>query len=228
MSSVSKGSIPNKAAESLDRLRERVVSVVAPFFDDGASNDQALAREAARQMLICYDAGNGKELQLSAQIVVFGMAALDCLRCSMTERDMPVQVLLRMRSNAVALNGLAEKSQKALEARQRHRERGQAATPEAIQLDEAEFQAAIGKAQQMVAFARAKLEAHRVAKALASASAPVGVATHPQRKVSVAPAIPALTAERMTPEALARRKDAELIWANDRSHLTDLQGQTKH
>src|SRR5882757_5464401 len=124
MSSLSKRSNTPSVAEAPEHLREWVVSHITPFFLDGVTDDPASAQEAARQMLVCYNAATGKELQLSAQVVAFGLAALDCLRCSMTERDMPVQVLLRLQSNAVALNGLAEKSRKALEARQRDRGRG--------------------------------------------------------------------------------------------------------
>jgi hypothetical protein len=227
MSSMSKGSIHSGSVEPPNQLRERVVADIAPFFDIDASPDQTLAQEAARQMLVCYETATGKELQLAAQVVAFGMAALDCLRCSMTERDMPVEILLRMQSNAVALNGMAEKSRKALEARQRDRARGQAATQEAIRLDEAEFQAAIGKARQLVTFARTKLEAHRVGKALLSPATPTAT-TDPARPTGVAPVTPALKGERAKPEALVDRNDAAQRWAKEFSNLTRTEGQTMH
>lgn len=229
MSSSSKPSFPVSIAESPDALHERVVSQIAPFFLNSALNDQVLAQEATRQMLLGYNVADARELQLAAQIVTFGMAALDCLRCSMTERDMPVQALLRMRSNAVTLNRLAEKSRKTLDAR-RDRDRHQALTPEAAPLNEAEFAAAIGKAREMVTFARAKLEAHRVGKGLlpASASDPRTSAPPPAPAASSAPVWSILAAEQMTPQVLVRRKDADLTWAKDLGQLARPHGQTKH
>jgi hypothetical protein len=159
---------------------------------------------------------------LAAQVAAFGMAALDCLRCSMTERDIPLQILLRMQSNAVALNRMAEKSRRSLEARQRDRGRGQAATIEAGHLDDAEFQTAISKAWQMVAFARAKLEAHRVSKALLTPAVPAAAV----RPIPAA-GVPVI-AEQITPDVPGRRKGAEQNWARELAMLAGLQGLTWH
>ncbi len=221
MTSLSKPSFPKEGADHTDRVQEWVVAQICPFFLGGASDNPTLATQAARQMLISYNAATGKELQLAAQVVVFGIAALDCLCCSMTERDMPVQLLLQIQGNAVRLNGMGEKSRKALEAKQRERQKGQAATAAAAQLDEAEFQAAIGKARQMVAFARTKLEAHRVSKALAS-DAPVA------QPVPATPVLAPVAAEPMTLEVLARRNHAKQLWAKDLAQLTRSNRQIRH
>lgn len=221
MSSLSKPSVPSPGDSE---LHEQVVSHITPFFLDDASDDPVPAMEAARQTLVCYNAATGKELQLSAQIVAFSMASLDCLRCSMTERDMSIDDLLRIQGHAIALNGLAEKSRKALEARQRDRQRGQAATQATVQLDEAEFRAAIDKALRMVTFARAKLTAHQAGRPPASSIS----ATTPVPPAQKAPVLPARVAEQVTPDVLARRKDAIQLWAKDVGQLTPPLGQTKH
>jgi hypothetical protein len=220
MSSLSKPRPLTRSSSTPDHVQDRVISAITPFFIVDATTNDASAREAARHMLGDYNAATGRELQLAAQVVVFSFAALDCLRCSMTERDMPVEVLLRMRTNAVALNGLCEKSQKALDARQRDRGKGVAFTSNAAQLDEAEFEAAISKARQMVAFARTKLEAHRVGKALAVA----------KPAVPVGPTLSTLLtgSQQVTPEVLARRKGPEQLWAKELALLSQQTGQTRH
>ncbi|WP_428487399.1 hypothetical protein [Rhodopila sp.] len=231
MSSLSKRSLPAHSGqpniELTDRLVDRVVARIAPFFDPDPSFHEATAREAARELLNGYNAATGKELQLAAQIAAFSMAVLDCLRCSMSQRGMPVQVILRMRNDAVKLDTMSAKSTKALEARQRERARGQALGLEATQFDEAEFNAAIGKARDMVTFARAKLEAHRDghARTVAAVVAPARSAPPP---AADAIALPPLLAEQMTPQVPARRKNPDPSWASALDELARMAGQTRH
>jgi hypothetical protein len=206
---------------SLTNVLDHVAAAIAPFYDDGTSVDPAASRLVARQSLLGYNAANAGELQLAAQIAAFGMAALDCLRCAMTERDMPVDTLLRIQSHAIKLNTLSDKHGKVLDRRQRDRINGVPVPPDASCLDDAAFQASIGKAREMVAYARTKLEAHRVGKALAAETAAASAV------VAKSPVPPVLAAP-MTAAVLAHRQTAEEMWARDLKSLLTLDGQTRH
>jgi len=214
---------PDADAKPADRLREQVVSALVPFFLNEASDNHRDARAAAWHMVMSYNPVSGKQIQLSAQIVAFCFAALDCLRCSM-ERDMPVRVLLRLRGSAVALNRLGNKCHKILEAQRR--------APDAVELEEAEFRAAIDKARQLMTDARAKLQAHRADTTAGALNPP---APHPQavqtpakRAATKKSVSPGMAAEPMTLQVLARRKEVDQTRARHAAQLSRLSGRTKH
>jgi len=56
MTSLSKPSILTQRADHADCLHEWVVAQICPFFLGGAPDNPALAAEAARQLLVGYDA----------------------------------------------------------------------------------------------------------------------------------------------------------------------------
>jgi len=104
-------------------LRDRATAALAPFFVNGADGDTVLARAAAAAVLDDYHAMTPKELQLSAQSVAFGFAALACLSAAAMVQDRDVDIMLDLQDSAIALNTLAQKSTKALHASRRERER---------------------------------------------------------------------------------------------------------
>jgi hypothetical protein len=152
------------------------------------------------------------------------MAVLGCLGRSMTEPDLPVQLVLRMQGNAVKLNTMAEKSRKALAARQRERIRGRPALPAATQLNEAEFLAAIGKALDMQIFARTKLEAHQIGKALTQSV----VADQAASEIPAPLVAPPVLAEPMTPDVLFRRTTVDRMWARELGELAPSNRRIMH
>lgn len=210
-----------------DHLLDRVVARVAPFFSDGVTTTHAELLSMARQFISDYQAVTGKELQLAGQIAALGMAVLMCLSAS-SEPGLPTETMLRISENAIKLSNMSVKSTKMLEARQQERRRGQAASPEAAQLDEAEFNAAIGKARDFVAFARTKVEALRVGAELDAAKA--SAVQVPSRIDAAAPVpkLPPLIAEEMTPAVLKRRKNEAQGWSKDLSELSLTKGVTRH
>jgi hypothetical protein len=190
------------------RLREQTATALAPFFMNGADSDTDLAREAAASILDDYHPMTPKELQLSAQIVAFGFAALACLGAAATVRGQDLDVMLDLQDSAIALNTLAEKSTKALDARRRERERAphlMSATN--TDRDNAGFQAAIGRALEKLLYANSRMAALPQAASVAAAPA-----VTPQK-------LPILSAERMTLSLLSRRGSEAETTAGRRSAL---------
>ena len=230
MTSLSKrqpSAVGDGAVQYPDHLLDRVVARVAPFFTDGVTTTQTESLTLARQCIGEYRAVTGKELQLAGQIAALGMAVLTCLSAS-SEPGLPIETMLQMSENAIKLSNMSIKSTKMLEARQQERQRGQALSPETTQLDEAEFNAAIGKARDFVAYARTKVEALRVGAELGAAPATVGQPSSDAGAAEPALKLPPLIAEEMTPAVLNRRKNEARGWSKDFSKLSSGQGVTRH
>ena len=175
-------------------LRDQAAAALAPFFMTGADGDTDLARAAAAALLDGYHAMTPKELQLSAQSVAFGFAALACLSAAAMVRDRDVDIMLDLQDSAIALNSLAQKSTKALDARRRERERApHLMSAENTQWDNAGFQAAIGRALEKLLYANARMPATCQVRPVASAAA-----VRPEK-------LPILSAEPMTLSVLSRR-----------------------
>src|SRR3954462_3961657 len=153
-------------------LREQAAAALAPFFMTGADSDTAAAREAAASILDDYAPMTTKELQLAAQIVAFSFAALACLGAAAMVRTQDLDVMLDLQESALAMNALSDKSTKALEARQRERERAPHLMSAAnTQWDNAAFRKAIARALEKLLYANTKLEAlHEKAAAVAPAA----------------------------------------------------------
>ncbi len=192
---------PPADAEYPAYLLDRVTARIALYFDDGCGTfTEADCRAVARESLLSYAPVTGKELQLAAQMMTCAMASLDCLRCAALLPQEQVEPMLRMREDAVKLASMSSKAQRALEARQGERARGQAARPAAKAFDEAEFNALLAKVRDMVTYARARGEASRVVQDLDAAA----------RSTSTA------------------RRKAERAWAEDLADVAAWAQQTQH
>ena len=96
-----------------DILLNLIVLILAPIFLTAAEGNIAFARMAAVETIEAYRARNPVDLIAIAQIIVGGLAALGSLSLSMTE-DLPVAMILRLRSNANALNRVVERNRRAI------------------------------------------------------------------------------------------------------------------
>ncbi len=97
-----------------DPLLAMIVGLLAPLFLAGCSGDLGSARLAAIETLAAYQGRTQAELLKIAQIIGFGLSALDCLRLS-TASDVPLSMALRLRGCANALNRSAQQNTRALE-----------------------------------------------------------------------------------------------------------------
>jgi hypothetical protein len=175
-------------------LREQAAAALVPFFMTGTDGETKAAPEAAAT-LDDYAPMTPKELQLAAQCVAFSFAALACLGAAAMVRTEDLDVTLDLQESALAMNALADKSTRALEARQRERQRAPHLMSAAnTQWDNAAFRKAIARALEKLLYANTKLAAlHEKAAAQTPPAAP-----EPE-KLSV------LSAEPMTLSLLARR-----------------------
>ena len=171
----------------MQQYREQAVAALTPFFLEGTHGDRILAQSAAASMLDAYHPATPREWQLSAQIVAYGFAALTCLGSALAVKNLPIKELLDLQDAALALDRLAQKCTKDLEARRRERAKTPLnMTAQNTQWDEAGFQAAMSKAL-------AKME-HAASKR------PEPVVTPPKRK----PDLRIVSSEPMTSSVLAR------------------------
>lgn len=139
--------------------REQVMASLTPFFLDAASGNTAHARAAAEAMLEGYGARTTEQLQLAAQIIAFSFAALDSLRRSAAEPNLPIPIQLRLRGNANAMGRSAQQCRRALELRRKGAATPQTAgAPEPRTFTEAEIAAAMQKATEAIAYARSDLK----------------------------------------------------------------------
>lgn len=171
----------------MQQHREQAILALAPFFLEGTHGDWVLAQSAAGTMLDGYSPVTPKEWQLSAQIIAFGFAALACLGSALAVKNLPIKELLDLQDAALALDRLAQKCTKDLEARRRERAKAPLAmTPQNTQWDDAGFKAAMRKAL-------AKME-HAASKR------PEPIVARPKRK----PDLRIVSSEPMTSAVLAR------------------------
>ena len=96
-----------------DMLLNLIVSIVAPIFLRVTGGDAGLARMAAIEALNTYRVRNFAELIAVAQIIAYGLAALNSLTLSFGE-DLPLSMVLRLRGNSNALNHSAEQNRQAM------------------------------------------------------------------------------------------------------------------
>jgi hypothetical protein len=94
--------------------REQVLLCLSPFFLAAACGNPVKARAAAEAMLDGFATQSTEEWQLAAQITAFGFAALESLRAS-ADKDLPVNITLRLRGNANAMNRSATQCRKTLD-----------------------------------------------------------------------------------------------------------------
>jgi len=151
-----------------DILVELVVGVLAPLFMAGCSGDLNFARLAAIETINAYQAKTQAELVMIAQIIGFGLAAMDNLRLSM-DPGLSLSMKLRLRGGANALNRAAQQNVRALEKIRRHDNLPAApslaeaaaypdAAPDADELTLADVEATIAQARTMVKEAYGRLQ----------------------------------------------------------------------
>ncbi len=144
--------------------REQVVCHLAPFFLDAARGDSADAKAAAQAMLDGYDTQTTEQLQLAAQIIAFSFAALDSLRRAAAEPDLPVNIQLRLRGNANAMNRSAQQCRRALQLRRKAGATPNVSSPQkagatpARTYTDADVAAAVQKAAEVIGYARSDLK----------------------------------------------------------------------
>ncbi len=119
-----------------DLLLNLVISIIAPIFRRVTGGDTGLARLAAIEALNTYRVRNFAELIAVAQIIAYGLAALDSLTQSFGE-DLPVSMVLRLRGNANALNRAAEQNRRLLRAIPQPQDEDVMAQPEPAAMPEA-------------------------------------------------------------------------------------------
>ncbi len=143
-----------------DFLVEFVVGVLAPLFMAGCSGDLSFARLSVIETINAYQARTQAELVMIAQIIGFGMAAMDNLRLSM-DPGISLSMKLRLRGGANALNRAAQQNARALEKVRRDRNLPAAypdAAPEEDEPTQADIEATIAQARAMVKDAYARLQ----------------------------------------------------------------------
>lgn len=105
---------------------QTIIGFLLPFFLVGAAGDPGLAGAAIVELIEAYGAATVKELDLAGRIIGFSTVAMDSLRLSMSDPDMPDAKILRYRGNAVALSRMAEQCRTVLDAMQAKRQQTQA------------------------------------------------------------------------------------------------------
>ena len=127
-------------------LLSLIVALLAPLFIEAAGADIALARAAALETIAGYRVQNHASLILVGRIIAFGLAALGSLSLSMAD-ELSIAMVIRLRSNANALNRSAERCERML-----HDSRAAGLAPEPGEgFDEVEVRAAVAAAQQRAA-----------------------------------------------------------------------------
>ncbi len=104
-------------------ILDTILGHLALLFLTGAAGDLTAARHAAREMLAAYQPETPEELHLAAEIISFGLHALDALGQA-ADQDMSLNRKLRLRGSAVSLSRESHKSQRKLDQLQKTRRRG--------------------------------------------------------------------------------------------------------
>ncbi len=178
--------------QRFETLRHQAISALVPFFTENPTIEPKSIRVVAEQMLDGYRAVTPKELQLAAQIVALGWAAMVCLRAAVAVKNLSIDQVLGLQDNAIALDRSSRKVTRALKTRQKERTTNpRALTLENTQWDAAEFQAVIKGAREKMDDANARLAAYMATL----------IPIKPKVK------LPILSAERMTPSVLLSRAD---------------------
>lgn len=102
---------------------DTVLEHLALLFLVGALGDPAIARHAASQMIIAYNAATEEELRLAGQIISFSMQALETLGQAADASQSLIEVI-GLRRDAVNLSRESHKAQRKLDQLQRARRTG--------------------------------------------------------------------------------------------------------
>ncbi len=104
-------------------ILETILGNLARLFLFGAGGDLSAAHQAASQMVSAYHPQTEDELHLAADIVSFGLHALEALSQA-AEPDISLNRQLRLRGSAVSLSREAHKSRRKLDQLQKARAAG--------------------------------------------------------------------------------------------------------
>jgi hypothetical protein len=106
----------NLSVAPSDILLHLVVTLLAPVFVMASDGDILFARMAALETVSIYRARNPADLIAIAQIIACGLTALGSLSLSMADDlSLSMTLRLRLRSNVVALNRVAERNRRVLQ-----------------------------------------------------------------------------------------------------------------
>jgi hypothetical protein len=99
---------------------DTVLDLLAPYFLTAAHGDMPAAREAAAGMLADYNAETQEEMLLATEIISLRLQVLQALRDAAAP-DLPMDVVIRLRSLAVSLARSAWQNQRKLDGLQSQR-----------------------------------------------------------------------------------------------------------
>lgn len=102
-------------------ILDTILGRLACLFLTGAGGDKATARQAALQMLGAFNVETAEQLRLAADIISFGLHALEALSQA-ADPELSLNRVLRLRGSAVSLSREAHKSQRKLDQLQRARQ----------------------------------------------------------------------------------------------------------
>ena len=113
-------SLTEPPPNAFDVIFENILGFLLPFFLASAGGDVALGRAAIQELAEAYSVATATELELVGRLLGFSVVAMDNLRLSM-DPEMSISMVLRYRSNAVALSRAGEQCRKILEVLQGNR-----------------------------------------------------------------------------------------------------------
>jgi hypothetical protein len=111
------------AAAITPAILDTILGRLALLFLSGADGDLPTARHAASRMLAAYHAETPDELRLAAEVISFGLHALEALGQAAAE-DLALNRIIRLRGSAVSLSRESHKAQRKLDQLQRDRRAG--------------------------------------------------------------------------------------------------------
>src|SRR5450631_774149 len=124
-------SLPEPPPNAIDVIFENILGFLLPFFLAAAGGDPALGRAAIQELADAYNVVTATELELAGRLLGFSVVTMDNLRLSM-DKEMSLSMVLRYRSNAVALSRAGEQCRKVLEVVQGNRKPAQQSVPIAV------------------------------------------------------------------------------------------------
>jgi hypothetical protein len=111
------------AAAITPAILDTILARLALLFLTGADGDLPTARHAASRMLAAYHAETPDELRLAAEVISFGLHALEALGQAASE-DLALNRIIRPCGSAVSLSRESHKAQRKLDQLQRDRRAG--------------------------------------------------------------------------------------------------------
>ena len=108
--------MPAANPASMELALKSICLALVPFLLPATGGDPAQATAVIADMIRAYEPADMTELDLIGRLVGFGLAAMDNIRRSIADPDMPAATVLRYRSAAASLSRSAETCRAALKA----------------------------------------------------------------------------------------------------------------